>query len=226
MLPKDIMVRSFHAALQCQSHSSNHCNLLLKRPEHQQRRVNTVESNSLIGDRRGRFPPFCPKRGLRMKKFRSQFSRKRGSRRWREFLSKNPSHQETQCLDSSHWIPSALVGQNFSGRNILKHDYKLKLNSLCTHVHLQLQQDKIFKTKENLKAGTMLKSLHLIKHCMNRIFTAQHQKQRSLSSCCNLKKRLTHGKKEKCGLRKYQAFLRKRGLEPLTIELKARCSAN
>ncbi len=148
MLPKNIMLWSFHRTILSESYCPNHGNQQKKRPHHQQRRMNPIKSNSQRSDWSGGFPPFCPKRSIILRKHRYR-GKKRCSAMRRIFQSKPSSPKKTQGLDSSHRVTSTLMCQNFSRWNIQKHHNKQKQNSQCTNIHQQLQQHKIFKSKQN-----------------------------------------------------------------------------
>lgn len=143
VLPEHIMIRCFHRALLCQSYRSNHGYQLQKRPKHLQRRMNPVQGNSQICHSRSRFPPFCPKRRLRAKKIRIFW--KRGCTCRRKFCRKNSCPQKTLGLNPGDRVTPALMSQNFSRRNVQKHNHKLKQNCQSTYIDQQLQQNKIFK---------------------------------------------------------------------------------
>lgn len=195
MLPKDVMIWCFHWTFLCQCHSSNHSYQQNKRPDHQLKRVDSVQSNSLVDHRSGRFPSGSPKSTMHHRvPGRRSVQRIQGCQR---ILIVQHSSHHALSLDPSNRVASSLVSQDFCGLNVQLHHHKLKLNSLCSYIDQKLQLHKKFKTQKNLQTRTVLKGLHQVEHCMHRIFASQHLEKRSQCSGGDQLERSIHsGKKE------------------------------
>lgn len=175
--------------------------------------MNSVQSNSQICYCGSSSPIMMPERV--MTRFRSidcttsrgqrifSFQRKgKARRRHRESLertfrkwlplSQRGRKNQTKCQYPSHGVSSTLMSKNFSRRNVLKHNNKLKQNRKCSNINQQLQQNEVFKPLQNQKTRTMQKQQHQIKNRMNRVFRSHHLKDTHQSTCCNQSERLTH----------------------------------
>lgn len=128
-------------------------------------------------------------------------------------LSQKNSNKIANPLNTCYWISTTLMCKNFCRWNIQQHNNKQKQNCQRSYVYQQLQKYKVLKPKKNLQTRTVQKKQYLIKNRVNRVFRAHYQKHTHQCTSCNQSKRLTH-------------LLSSRGFEPLTIELKARCSTD
>ena len=102
------------------------------------------------------------------------------------------SNNLTKTQNTCNWISSSLMCKNFCRWNILEHNNKLKLNSKCSNINQQLQQNKIFQSLQYQETRTMQKLQNLIKHGVHRVFRSHHLKDTHQCTCCYQSKRLTH----------------------------------
>lgn len=213
MLCKNIIIRCSNWTFQSQSNSTYHCNQQQQTCQNLQIRMNTVQRNSLICNRRRRSSQMIPKRIKRKiskRTFRSFFKERKGRKRQKSHSSgRKRLPQRLKCRKSltkkkntCDWISPTLMCQNFCRWNVLKHDNKQKQNRQSSNINQQLKQNKIFKPLLYQKPRTMKKLQDQIKNRMHRIFRFCHLKNTQESTGCNLRKRSTHFLKKKS--RKHQ----------------------
>ena len=149
MLCKYILIRNRNWTFQSLSNSSYHCNQQQQTSNNQQIWMYSIQCNTQISYRRSRFSIISPKRiraGITVTLFRRPSSLAYALTKWcryfrvrtcRDRLPKSlkSTNSNAKCQNTSNWIGSSLVCQNFSRRNILKHYYKQKLNSQCTYIY-------------------------------------------------------------------------------------------
>ncbi len=132
--------------------------------------------------------------------------------------------KNTKPQNSCYRICSALMCQNFSRGNILQHNNKQKQNSQSSNINQQLKQYKVFKTNQYQKSGTMKKKQYQIKYTVYWVFALGYQINTSQRTRSYQRKNQIHSNK-KILIKKYEKkFMSQKGFEPITFELKARCS--
>lgn len=149
MLCKYVIVGRSNRSFKCKPNSSNHSHLQQQTSNNQQIWMYSIQCNTQISYWRSRFSIISPKRiraGIPVTLFRrpsslaytlTKWCRYFGVRTCRDRLPKSlkSTNSNAKCQNTSNWIGSSLVCQNFSRRNILKHYYKQKLNSQCTYIN-------------------------------------------------------------------------------------------
>lgn len=224
MLCKNIIIRSCKGTFQCQSYCTYHCNQQKQTCQNQEVWMNSIQGNSLICNWGCRCSQTTPKRIRKIHSFffpRSCFRKRRregsymGGKRLPQSLKSLQSL--TKKENTCNRVSSTLMRQNFSRRNIQKHNNKKKLNSQSTNINQQLKQYKIFEPQKHLQTRTVQKQQNQIKNRVHGVFRTSHLKNTCQCTSCNLSKRGSHF---------FTKHLSLTGFEPITFELKARCSAN
>ena len=176
MLYKNIMNWSSCTTFQSQLYSSNHCNQQKQTCYQQQIYVDSIQLDSKLYNTRPtlvqRIPIWNQNTFLSFQKQRSIHLARLYRLIQGQLYCLNQSNQK----DSSHWISSSLMGQNFGCWNIQQHNYKQKHNSQLSNINQQLQQLKIFQSKHTQQSRSMQENKNKIKYRINRVFGMQHQK--------------------------------------------------
>jgi len=140
-----IIVRGCNWTLKSKPHSSYHSYQQQQTSNNQQIRMYTILCNTQISYRRSCFSIFSPKRIVAWVSIfilcRSTCQTKR-SRQFRIYTfrkrlpkSLKSTKSNTKCQNTSYWVSTTLMCQNFSRRNILKHYNKQKQNSQCSYIN-------------------------------------------------------------------------------------------
>jgi hypothetical protein len=148
VLRKYVIVGRSYRSFKCKPNSSYHSHLLQQTSNNQQIWMYSIQCNTQISYWRSRFSIISPKR-IKARITVTLFCRPSSLTKWcryfgvrtcRNRLPKplKSTNSNAKCQNTSNWIGSSLVCQNFSRRNILKHYYKQKQNSQCTYIYLLL----------------------------------------------------------------------------------------
>ena len=176
MLYKNIMNWSRRMTFQSQLYSSNHCNQQKQTCNQQQIYMDSIQLDSKLYNIRvalvQRIPSDFRNTCLSFQKQRSIHL----ARLYRLIQAHLNRLNQSNQKDSSHWISSSLMSQNFSCWNIQQHNYKQKHNSQLSNINQQLQQLKIFQPKHTQQSRSMQENKNKIKYRIYRVFGMQHQK--------------------------------------------------
>jgi hypothetical protein len=148
VLCKYIVIRCSYGAFKCKAYGTHYSNQQQLTSNDLQIRMDTIQCDTQISNRRAIFSIISPKR-IRVDITISLLCRPSILAKWsrhfrvvsfRNRLPKSLKSAESnaKCLYTSNWIGSLLMCQNFSGRNIQKHYNKQKQNSQCSYINLLL----------------------------------------------------------------------------------------